>query len=133
MNVYLDKVRLLDGQRFDVGFIKGLAASAVFTPLMSLDCMKSFADLEQTDREDFVLMEWIVAIELQKRGIVKAIFPIVMGQQTNDGKFEQFFFEKLLHLKGMMKTSSGRRRAEDRHSFMLTYLDQLRGEIEGSK
>ena len=43
------------------------------------------------------------------------------------------FFEKLLHLKGMMKTSSGRRRAEDRHSFMLTYLDQLRGEIEGSK
>ena len=41
-------------------------------------------------------MEWIVAIELQKRGIVKAIFPIVMGKQGTDGKFEQFFFEKLL-------------------------------------
>ena len=47
MNVYLDKVRLLDGQRFDVGFIKGLASSTVFAPLMSEQCMQSFADLEQ--------------------------------------------------------------------------------------
>ena len=96
MNVYLDKVRLLDGQRFDIGFTKGLASSTVFAPLMSQDCMKSFAELEQTDKADFVLMEWIVAIELQKQGIVKAIFPIVMGQQADDGKYEQFFFEKLL-------------------------------------
>eukprot|EP01043_Picozoa_sp_COSAG02_P044107 COSAG02_NODE_3903_length_6061_cov_2.511238_1_plen_1174_part_00 len=96
MKVYLDKVRLLDGQRFDVGFIKGLASSTCFTPLMSQDCMKSFAVLEQTDKADFVLMEWIVAIELHKCGVVKSIFPIVMGQQADDGKFEQFFFEKLL-------------------------------------
>ena len=96
MNVYLDKVCLLDGQRFDVGFIKGLASSTVFAPLMSEQCMQSFADLEQKDKADFVLMEWIVAIELQKRGIVKAIFPIVMGKQGEDGKYEQFFFETLL-------------------------------------
>ena len=96
MNVYLDKVRLLDGQRFDVGFIKGLASSTVFAPLMSQNCLLGFLDLEQTDKADFVLMEWIVAIELQKRGIVKAVFPIVMGQQAVDGKYEQFFFEKLL-------------------------------------
>ena len=42
------------------------------------------------------------------------------------------FFEKLLHLKGLMKTAAGRRRAQERHDFMLTFLAQLRGEIQGS-
>ena len=96
MRVYLDKVRLLDGQRFDVGFIQGLASSAVFGPLMSGSCMKSFVDLAHTDREDFVLMEWIVALELHKQGVIKAIFPIVMGEQSpEDGSYSQTFFEKL--------------------------------------
>eukprot|EP01046_Picozoa_sp_COSAG06_P002688 COSAG06_NODE_97_length_24284_cov_6.792270_15_plen_1556_part_00 len=95
MQVYLDQVRLLDGDRFDVGFIKGLASSTVFTPLLSTSCLGSFLELETTDKEDFVLMEWIVAIQLHKLGVVKAIFPIVMGEQKDDGKFEQFFFEQL--------------------------------------
>ena len=52
MNVYLDKVCLLHGQRFDIGFIKGLASSTVFAPLMSQDCITSFAGLENTDKAD---------------------------------------------------------------------------------
>ena len=105
MRVYLDKVRLVDGQRFDIGFIKGLASSTVFAPLISASCVKSFVDLGKEDREDFVLMEWIVAIELHKRGIVEAIFPITIeAQETGkkdgtkdgqDGLFSQFFFEEL--------------------------------------
>ena len=47
------------------------------------------------DKEDFVLAEWLMALELQKRGIVKAIFPIVMGEQRSDGKYSQSFFEDL--------------------------------------
>ena len=104
MKVYLDKVRIVDGQRFDENFIKGLANSTVFTPLLSANCLKSFVELGQTDKEDFVLMEWMVAIELKKRGIVKAIFPITIEMQdegkkdgSKDGKpglySEQFFME----------------------------------------
>ena len=35
------------------------------------------------------------------------------------------FYEKLLKLKGLMKTSTGRRMAEDRHLFMERYLEQF--------
>jgi serine/threonine protein kinase len=95
MKVYLDKVCIVDGQRFDVNFAKGLANSTVFSPLVSANCLKNFVELGHTDKEDFVLVEWIMALELQKQGIVKAIFPIVMGEQNSDGKFSQTFFEGL--------------------------------------
>lgn len=39
------------------------------------------------------------------------------------------FYEKLLHLKGRMRTAEGRRVAEARHVFMVGYLDQLRAEV----
>jgi len=35
------------------------------------------------------------------------------------------FYEKLLRLKGLMKTDTGRALAEERHDFMLSYLDQF--------
>ena len=43
------------------------------------------------------------------------------------------FHEKLLRLKGMMKSESGRRRAEGRHEFMLMYLEQFHGEWDGDR
>eukprot|EP01046_Picozoa_sp_COSAG06_P048050 COSAG06_NODE_7106_length_2631_cov_32.515798_1_plen_796_part_10 len=95
LKVYLDKVRIVDGKRFDVNFAKGLANSTVFSPLVSASCLKNFVELGQEDKEDFVLAEWIMALELESRGIVKAIFPIVMGEQGQDGKYSQTFFEGL--------------------------------------
>ncbi|KAL2635734.1 hypothetical protein R1flu_007213 [Riccia fluitans] len=41
------------------------------------------------------------------------------------------FHEKLLKLKGMMKSQAGRRRAEGRHKFMLQFLDQFAEEWSG--
>jgi HD superfamily phosphodiesterase len=41
------------------------------------------------------------------------------------------FGEKLLTLKGRMKTAAGRRLAERRHAFMEAYLAQLCAEVAG--
>ena len=62
---------MVDGQRFDVNFAKGLSNSTVFVPIMSANCLKSFVELGRADKEDFVLTEWIMALELCKRGVVK--------------------------------------------------------------
>lgn len=43
------------------------------------------------------------------------------------------FYEKLLLLKDLMKTATGKQMAENRHRFMLDYLDQFYAEWEGMK
>lgn len=43
------------------------------------------------------------------------------------------FYEKLLLLKDAMKTDAGRKMAEQRHHFMMRYLDQFYSEWEGVK
>ena len=40
------------------------------------------------------------------------------------------FYEKLLHLKSMMKTFDGKVEAEKRHNFMIKFLEQLGNEID---
>lgn len=43
------------------------------------------------------------------------------------------FYEKLLLLKDLMKTQTGKTMAQQRHDFMLSYLDQFYAEWEGEK
>lgn len=43
------------------------------------------------------------------------------------------FYEKLLLLKDLMKTETGKAMAEQRHQFMITYLEQFYSEWEGKK
>lgn len=43
------------------------------------------------------------------------------------------FYEKLLLLKDLMKTEAGKQMAQQRHEFMLSYLDQFYAEWEGVK
>lgn len=43
------------------------------------------------------------------------------------------FYEKLLLLKDLMKTETGKKMAQQRHDFMLVYLDQFYQEWEGKK
>lgn len=43
------------------------------------------------------------------------------------------FYEKLLLLKDLMKTATGKLMAQQRHEFMLSYLDQFYAEWEGKK
>ena len=43
------------------------------------------------------------------------------------------FYEKLLLLKEKMNTSTGKKLAEKRHDFMISYLNQFYQEWEGLK
>ncbi|HOF03531.1 MAG TPA: phosphohydrolase, partial [Atribacterota bacterium] len=43
------------------------------------------------------------------------------------------FYEKLLKLKGMMYTSSGKKLAEGRHNFLMEYLKRFYQEWKGEK
>jgi uncharacterized protein len=51
--------------------------------------------------------------------------------QSRQASTVAHFYEKLLKLKTMMKTESGKRIAEKRHQFMELYLQQFKDEWSG--
>lgn len=53
--------------------------------------------------------------------------------RKNQGTAISHFYEKLLKLKELMNTSTGRRLAEERHAFMEQYLQQFYAEWDGEK
>lgn len=55
------------------------------------------------------------------------------GYQNKKDSTIHHFYDKLLKLKGMMNTPSGRRIAKERHTFMLHYLAQFYAEWQGEK
>lgn len=53
--------------------------------------------------------------------------------KNSDAPTLNHFYEKLLLLKDLMNTHTGKEMAEDRHNFMLSYLDQFYNEWDGEK
>lgn len=55
------------------------------------------------------------------------------SETKRDDSAVAHFYEKLLHLKDMLKTETGRKLGADRHQFMLVFLEEFFAEWEGSK
>lgn len=78
IRVFIDQVNLDDGQRWDAGFMKGLASSWIVVPVLSTAAIEQMRGLDDDmDNPDNVLLEWLGALELHARGHVKAIMPLI--------------------------------------------------------
>ena len=84
LRVYLDATRLEDGQRWDTGFMEGLSKSWVFVPIVSVGCVEPMMGLSDGGEDwcDNVLLEWTAALELHQRGAIKAVLPVLSGQDN---------------------------------------------------
>ena len=81
--MYLDQMRLEDGQRWDSGFMQGLAQSWVFVPIVSVGSVQPMTQLsEGEDWCDNVLLEFSAALELYQRGKVRAVLPLLVGEDN---------------------------------------------------
>ena len=84
IRVYLDVARLEDGQRWDRGFMGGLAGSMVFVPVVSAGALRPMIGLGTRGEDpDHMLVEWAAALELQQRGRLKAVFPLFAAVTDN--------------------------------------------------
>jgi hypothetical protein len=81
-----DKKRLEPGTSWEDGFVNGLFQSCIFICVMSRDAINSsssdnrnFTKLQKGSPCDNVLLEWRMALDLQKLGLLARIYPVGFG------------------------------------------------------
>lgn len=86
LRVYLDQVRLEDGERWDEGFMNGLASSWIAVPIVSTKGLEPMLKLDPgTSNCDNVLLEWAAAVELNARGQLQAVIPVIVCDDDDTG------------------------------------------------
>ena len=73
------------GQPWEEGFADGLCSSDVFVPVLSKASLAPFAQLTAASACDNVLLEHQLALELHKRGDLRAIYPVLVGELKHLG------------------------------------------------
>ena len=73
--IFLDKICLIDGDRWDRGFMVALSRSACFAPLLSAGSLQKMLGAS-ADTVDNLLLEWATAIELASRQVILKIVPL---------------------------------------------------------
>jgi serine/threonine protein kinase/Leucine-rich repeat (LRR) protein len=98
LKVWWDKKCLLPGQPWEEGFCAGLANSGHFVCLLSRGAINSdkawenFSKLESGSRCDNVLLEWRLALELKRRGMIEGVFPVMIGDPMEDMESHAFTY-----------------------------------------
>ena len=84
LSVFLDKHCLVDGVSWRDGFIFGLRNSDLFVAIMSPGALARMTTLTETSPCDNVLLEYLVSLELMRRGVFKwGIYPLLLGGQIS--------------------------------------------------
>jgi hypothetical protein len=78
MVVFLDKERLRDGERFDLAFMGAMSRSFLVVPLVSWEALQRMTTLTEASACDNVLLEWSLAVELEKRNGL-SVLPVLSG------------------------------------------------------
>ena len=115
VHVFLDRHRLEKGRKFSSDFAKSLINSLVVVPVVSYAALARMLVLKPDSNIDNVLLEWMLIVELHRRGHLKFCYPIIAGEvkeEAEDGKFIlDLFAVPALGLKwkevGFEKPSSG--------------------------
>jgi hypothetical protein len=113
VRVYLDQERLEDGERWDAGFMDGLAESWIVVPIVSVGSLEPMGQLfsqegEPTPDCDNVLLEWTAALELFARKHVKAVMPIIACDETGN-EFSWALPKDLEHLEHTATVESAKK------------------------
>lgn len=98
ITVWWDKKCLLPGQNWEAGFCKGLVRSANFVALLSRGAInnehidrQNFEKLQSNSPCDNVLLEWQLALELQERGMLSGVLPVMIGDVDGNGSYSHYF------------------------------------------
>jgi len=102
LEVWWDRKCLLAGQNWESGFCRGLVCSATFVALISRGAVNNesndrnnFEKLQPDSSCDNVLLEWLLALDLQERHMIKGVFPVMIGDVKDDGMYSPFNFRIL--------------------------------------
>lgn len=92
VRVWWDKKCIAPGEKWRRSFCAGLVNSKTFVCILSNDSINNscddtmnFGKLQQESKCDNLLLELRLAIELHKLGIVKKLFPILIGKHSHCG------------------------------------------------
>jgi hypothetical protein len=92
-----DKKSLDPGVSWREGFCNGLVKSRIFMALLSREAInhptenrQNFSRLTTDSKCDNVLLEQWLALELQTRGLVEKIYPVLIGDCTTTGHNKVF-------------------------------------------
>jgi hypothetical protein len=96
--VYLDLSSLEIQTMVGAGLMAGLGNTVVFVPLVSEASVTklglySIDQPGEPEHTDTTVLEWTVAIELHRKGVIKSILPILMGKPKTGGGRSNIFHD----------------------------------------
>lgn len=92
LRVWLDKECLRPGQQWQDGFCEGLFSSRVFVPVLSKAGLANFSTLTANSECDNVMLEHLLALELAARGVMRAVYPVLVGEaNAGTSQYSNFF------------------------------------------
>ncbi|KAJ3149667.1 hypothetical protein HK101_002026 [Irineochytrium annulatum] len=80
---FLDKQNLTHGENYKAEFLRGLAGSCLFLPIVSEGVLKGMMDLQEGSIDN-VLLEWAHAVDMRDQGYI-TIIPILVGSNSTGG------------------------------------------------